>query len=157
MFTETLKERQALAQAVPTTINSGATASINTGNGLNMAILRRARAILNVGAITGGGSLNFSLQASATSGGSYSAITNSTTNPTLTGITTANQPNALEIRADQMPTGKPWLRAIVTETGGQNCLVAIDLIGDESEYKPANAQTPSLQTVTYTNDVVTAT
>lgn len=152
MFTETLNERQAIAVCIPGTINNS---SKNTGNGINMAILRRARAFLNVGA--NAGSLNFSLQASATSGGSYSAITNNTTNPTLTGITTASTTNCLEIRADQMPTGKPWLRAIVTEVNSADVVVDLILIGDESEYKPANSQTPALTTATLTNNVVTAT
>lgn len=150
-FTETLKERQAIAAATVTTLNN---TSITTGNGMNMGMLRRARAFLRCGTLTGAASVDFKLQASATSGGSYSDITNNTTNPTLTAITTDDSLNALEIRADQMPAGKPWLRAIATETASANAVVDLLLIGDESGYKPA---APAFSTYTLTNDVVTAT
>jgi hypothetical protein len=151
-FTEQMTQRQAIAVANPQTINSGGTATITTGNGINMAVLRRARGILNLGAVTGGGTVTFKLRASATSGGSFSDITTLTTNPTITGITTANQPNALEIRADEMPAGKPWLRAEATETGGQNVVADLILIGDDSSYKPGNAY----DTVTWTNNQISA-
>jgi hypothetical protein len=154
MFTEQLTEGQAIAVAVPTTLNGTSIDTLVGGNGMNMGGggPKRVRAILNVGAVTGGGSLNFSIQASATKNGTYAAITNLTTNPTLTGITTANQPNALEIRADQLPAGKPWVKAIVTETGNQNVLASITLTGDCCQYDPGS----QFDTVTWTNNVVAA-
>lgn len=148
--TEQLKERQAVAFAQAQTLSNS---SADTGNGINMGVLRRARAFLITGTLTSTASLNFSLQASATSGGSYAAITNNTTNPTLTALTTDNGLFALEIRADQMPSGKPWLKAIVTETETQNAVIALILIGDDSGYKPGNA----FGTATFTQNVVTAT
>lgn len=155
MFTETLTERTAFALGATTTLNSGGTATLNTGNGMNMAIIRRAMAKLILGTVTGGGSITFVLQASATSGGSFSTITAATTSPTLT-ATTTNGLYTLEIRADQMPNGKPWLRALATETGGQNVVTTIELTGDESAYKPTNNQTPALSTTVPTTQVVTA-
>lgn len=154
-FTEQLKERQVVAVAIPGTVNNS---TLTTGNGINMGIFRRARGILNVGSVTGGGSLNFKLRASATQGGSFSDITNLTTNPTITGITTASQPNAIEIRADMMPAGKPWLRAEVTETGSQNVVVDLLLIADESAFKPGNQYqgSPSSYGATFTNDLEAA-
>lgn len=147
-FTEQLTEGQAIAVAVPTTLNNTSIDTLVGGKGLNMGPggPRRARAILNLGALTGGGSINFSIQASATASGTYAAITNLTTNPTLTGITTANQPVALEIRSDQLPAGKPFIKAIATETGSQNVLAAITLIGDCGQYDPNN----QFDTVTWT-------
>jgi hypothetical protein len=150
VFTEQLKERQIVAVAIPGTVNNS---TLTTGNGINMGIFRRARGILNVGSVTSSGSLNFKLRASATSGGSFSDITNLTTNPTILAITTANQPNAIEIRADMMPAGKPWLRAEVTETASQNVVVDLLLIGDESAYKPGNLVGGG---ATFTNDLESA-
>ena len=149
-WNEQLTERYAIAVAQPTTINSGSTASINTGNGLFMGVIHRAFALCNIGAVTGGGAVTFQLQSATVSGGTFTNIGGSYV---LTGITTANQPNSIEIRADQMPNGRPWLRAIVTETGGQNVLVNLELIGDESAYKPANTEI-NIGNSTFTNQVV---
>ncbi len=150
VFTETLKERTAIAPGatVGGTVNS---TSILT-SALNMGVIRRARAILFIGTIPGGGVINFSLQASATAAGTYAAITNLTTNPTLTTVLAGI--SALEIRADQMPAGKPFLKAIVTETGGQTVPVDIILLGDESAYKPGSQFSTGTALI---NDVVSAT
>ncbi len=146
---ETLNERQALAMGTPATLNGTSCTTL----GIWMGGLRRARAYCNIGAITSSGSINFSLQASATATGVYTAITNNTTNPTITGIVTANALNCIEIRADQMPPGKPYLRAIATETASQNVVCDVILIGDESEYKPGNQYNNA---GTLTNNVVVA-
>jgi hypothetical protein len=155
MFTETLKERQVLASANITAINNAATASINTGNGINMGIVRRARAFLHLQ--TANGSLvNFSLLASATSGGTFAAITGLTTLPALTGLNTNNAWYAIEISSDMMPAGKPWLQAIASETNNVAVTADLFIIGDESAYKPASSQSPALSTATITNNVVAA-
>lgn len=149
---ETLKERQANAFVTTTTINSGGTASASTG-GINMGTgPRRAVGLFVLGTLTGGATVTISLQASATVNGSYTNITNNTTNPTVTGITTDDSFNRLEIRADQMPSGKPFLRATATETGAANAVVTIILLGDESQYKPGS----DFNNATITNNVVTA-
>jgi hypothetical protein len=133
MFSEQLGERQALAQANITTINSGGTASINTGNGLNMGELARARAFFHSGG-TVGGSVTCKLQASATSGGSYTDISGAA----ATAITGTHKLETIEIRADQMPAGKPWLRALAQETGGADCIMDLLLIGDEAKHAPGS-------------------
>lgn len=158
MFTETLTERQALASANITTINSGGTATITTGNGINMGILRRARAFIKIGTVTSTPSITFSLTVSATSGGSFTAVTGLTTLPSITIATpVAGQVYTIEISSDRLaPAGKFWLRAEATETAGNNCVAELLLIGDESAYKPANAQTPALSTTIPTTAVVAA-
>ena len=149
---ETLKERQALAFATTTTINSGGTASLSTG-GINMGTgPRRARAFFLLGTLTGAAAVTIQLMASDAVLGTYSAITNNTTNPTVTGVTTDDSLNCIEIRADQMPAGKPFLKAIATETGAANAVVTILLVGDESQYKPGS----EFNNATITNNVVTA-
>lgn len=152
MWQETLKERQSLAFGTTTTINSGGTASLSTG-GINMGTgPRRARAYFFLGTLTGGATVTIALQASDAVLGTYSAITNNTTNPLVSGITTDDSLNCIEIRADQMPSGKPFLKAIATETGGANAVVTILLVGDESQYKPGS----DFNNATITNNVVVA-
>ena len=60
-FTETMKERQALAPGA--TIGGSVNNSSILTSALNMGVIRRARCLLFVGAIPGGGNVNFSLQA----------------------------------------------------------------------------------------------
>ena len=154
MFTETLHRRQALSYAQTTTINSGSTASLNT-TGISMANLRRLRAFFMWGTVTGGGTVTIALQASATQGGSYANISGNTTNPVMAGVTpTSNTVSALEVRADQLPAGTVWVRAIATETGAQNVVTTILVVCDEAAYKPGNqftVTTPSPDIVTYNN------
>lgn len=145
-FTETMKERQAVSFVTTTTLNA---TSANTG-GINMGILRRARAFLVCGTLTSTASIDFSLQASATQNGSYSAITGLTTLPAVTAIVTDDSLNAIEISADLMPAGKPWLRAIATETASQNGVVTMVLVGEDSGYKPGS----DFNNATFTNNVV---
>jgi hypothetical protein len=67
-------------------------------------------------------------------------------------VTTDDSLSCIEIRSDQMPAGKPFLKAIATETGGQNAVVTILLVGDESQYKPGS----DFSNATVTNNVVVA-
>ncbi len=147
-FTQgTLKERQAVAFVTTTTLNAS---SVSTG-ALNMAIVRRARAFLVCGTLTSTASVDFSLVASATAGGSFTAITAGlTTLPAVTGIVTDDSLNAIEITADLMPAGKPFLKALATETATQNAVVTVILVGDDVGYQPGS----DYNTATFTNNVV---
>ena len=159
MRTETLTERQALAVGNITTLNS---TSMNTGTGINMGVIKKARAFFHVGTQTNGSALTLTLQASATSGGSFAAITGLTINPSITvpANIVVNTLYSLEITSDLMPSGKPWLIANAQETGGQNVQVDIILVGDESDFCPvmtvagAAAQSPNLSTATLTTATV---
>ncbi len=150
-FTEQLKEGQAVAGANITTLNSGGTATLLT-SALDMSNLRRARAFLHTGTLTGAASLTFALQASATSGGAYTNITLTTQAVVLTTLTGDDAWYAIEIRADQMPAGKPWLKALITNTAAADAVVDVFLIGDCASYSPGNQE----DTVTWTQNVVGA-
>lgn len=147
MYTETMKERQALAFKAPSTLSNSAVFT----PALRMDVLRRVRAYFQLGTLTGSASVNISLQASATSDGTFVNITTPTTDPVVTAVVTDDSLNCLEIRADQLPAGMPWVRAYAIETATANAVVGILLIGDESSYKPGNAY----NTTVPTNDVVT--
>ncbi len=87
-FTETLKEGQAVAGVAATpagqTLNNS---SVDT-QAINMSIMRRARGFLFTNTLTGAASLNFGFFASATEGGTYTAITTTTTAVQVTALTT---------------------------------------------------------------------
>lgn len=156
MRPETLKERMAVTFATTTTINAGGTASLSSP-GINMGGgPRRLRAFLVTGTLTGAASVNFSLQQSATQGGSYSAITAGlTTVPSVTGITADDAFHAIEISSDLLGTAdKPWVKAIVTETATANAVVTLVVIAEDSQYKPGRDFNSS--TTILTNDVVAA-
>ena len=122
-----------------------------------MGIMRRARLLVHIGAVSAGATLTVSLQVAPSSGGSFTAVTGLTILPILTAITpVANDFISIEISSDLLaPAGDAWLRGVVQETAGFNCLVSAVLEADESEYKPvatvtgAAAQSPGLSTVTY--------
>lgn len=148
MFTETLKERQALSFKTTTTINTGGTTSASTP-GLLTKVLRRFRGYFILGTLTSTAAVTISLQYSADDV-TYTNITNTSTDPVVSGITTDDSLNCLEITADLLPTGTKYIRATATATEAQNAVVTILLIGEEASYKPGNAYNAS----TPTNDVV---
>ena len=149
-FTERLQEGQAVGGAYPQTINNSSISS----QALWMGRIRRARGFLWIGAITSSGSVNFLAQSSATSGGSYATITTSTNTqltvaPSITAIVTQNSYNAIEVRADQMTPGQPYLKFTATETASQNVVAAIFVVGDCSADGPGNQS----DGVTWTNNI----
>lgn len=151
-FTETLTEGQSCAVGTtgPTVLNSTglATLGVNMGTGP-----KRCRVFFSFGSVNGSSLLTLQIRASATAIGGYAAITNNTTNPSLTGVLgVAGEMVSLEIRADQLPTGKPFVQGYALETGGQNVTVDIILVADCSEYSPGNA----FDNVTWVSKAVTA-
>jgi hypothetical protein len=149
-FTEQLKEGQAIAGVTATPGGQTLNNSSVVTSAIDMSIMRRARAFLFTSTLTSTASLNFGLQASATEAGSYADITLTTTAVQITAIVTDNSFNAIEIRADQMPAGKPWLIAKVTETASQNAVCCVFIVADCAAYSPGN----QADSVTWTNNVV---
>lgn len=147
-ITEQLKEGQCVAGASIATLNNSSTSS----SGLDMRSgPGRVRGILHCGTLTGAASVDFKAQASATLAGTYTDITAATTSPAITGIVTDDSWNSIEIRRDQMPTGKPFLKFKATETATANAVVDIIVIGDCADYSPLS----DYDTVTWTNNIVT--
>jgi hypothetical protein len=153
-ITEQLTERQGLAPAGSANPNAG---TFNTPGtltslsfytaALNMGLYRRARAILKVG-VNAAGNLALKLQSSTAPNGVWADITTATAPGTAVAAvlgplgvgTGANGIYTIEIRADQMPLGQPWLRAIVTESAAGSPVVDLTLIGDDGAYHPAATQ-----------------
>jgi hypothetical protein len=106
---------------------------------------KRAFFILYMGAVTGGGSINWYLQESADNStwtandtaGAFSGGAGG--NTSATGLTTANKETTVECRQDNLTAGKRYVRLQVKETGSQNVNVAVIAFGDEGDHKPNNA------------------
>ena len=133
MFTEQLTQALGFCTEVdPQVINN----TSKTAGGIDMSKFKRALFIVNVGAVTGGGSLNFQLVEDTQS--SLATATNlAGNNVSQTGFTTANKLVTFEVRADQMT--KRYLGLKVTETGVQNVNVCVIGFGGEAVLKPGSA------------------
>lgn len=142
MFTEQITQRIALANGIaPQTLNNGRLSS----DGIDLSKASRAIFILSIGAVVSGGSINWYLQESAdnsswTANDTAGAFSKSQGNNTsATGLTTANKLETIEVRADQLTSGKRYVRLQIKETGSQNVLVAVVAYSDDGRQKPNNA------------------
>jgi hypothetical protein len=141
MYQETLTQRLALANGIPPqTLNN---ARVFT-DGVDMLKSHRALFIVTVGTVTAG-SISCWLQESAdnsswTSNDTAGSFSNSGgANVSQTGITTSNQVVTFEVRADQLTTGKRYVRLEAKEVNGSNTIVGVAAFGDEGSHKPNNA------------------
>ncbi len=137
MYTEQITQAMAIGPAVnPQVVNNQS----KTAGGIDMAASRRAIFILEIGAVTGGGSINAQLVEDTQA--SLATATNlAGSNTSLTGLTTANKQYTFEARAGQMT--KRYLGLKITETGSQNVNVCVVAIGMEGIHKPDNANNDS--------------
>jgi hypothetical protein len=142
MYTEQITQRLALSNGIaPQTLNN---ARLNS-DAVDMQKSRRAIFILQIGAVTGGGSISAWLQESAdnstwTANDTAGSFSNSGgNNVSQTGLTTSNKTYTFEVRASQLTTGKRYVRLQIKETGSQNVLVTVVGFGDEGVEKPNNA------------------
>lgn len=147
-FTEQLTEGQAITGSTIATLNNSTllTTAINAG-GMGP---KRFRCILRTGTLSGSASLDLVAQASATSGGVYTTITCTTTSPAISTITTDDGWFSIEIRSDQMPTGKPYLKFLLTETASANAVACMFVVADCSQASPGN----QFDAITFTTSVV---
>ena len=133
MYTEQITQAMVIGLSVnPQVINNAS----KLAGGVDMSLSRRAIFILEIGAVTGGGSINAQLVEDVNQ--NLSTATNLAGNNTsLTGLTTANKQYTFEARAGQMT--KRYLGLKITETGVQNVTVTVIGFGDEAGHKPGNA------------------
>jgi hypothetical protein len=136
MYTETLTQRLGIAIPVnPQTLNN----SNATAGPVDMSLFRRALAIVEIGTVTGGGSITAQLV--ETNNSNMTGATNLGGSNTSQVLTTSNKQYTFEARSDQMT--KRYLGIKLTETGSQNVVVCAVLFGDECAHKPGNANNDS--------------
>lgn len=133
-FTEQLTQALSIPAASIYPVNVANNATGNVCGPINMRNFRRAMAHVVVGVLTGTANVQAFFQSSATSGGTFANVSGGATIGT---VNTANTEYTLEIRADQMPSGQPWLQLVVL-VGGNSAYIAAPLYGDASDYAPAN-------------------
>jgi hypothetical protein len=131
VYTEQLTQRLAITAPVNPQVVNNAT---KTTGGVDMQQSRRAFFVLEIGAVTGGGSINAKLQES-TDNSSFTDLSGN--NVSMTALTTANKQYTFEVRAGQLT--KRYVRLSLTETGSQNVNVCAVGWGDEGVHKPDNA------------------
>jgi hypothetical protein len=112
-------------------------------DGVDMSKSHRVFFVLAVGAVTAGSisawlqesSDNFNTdvptndQASAFSNSGGSGLS-------LTGLTTSNKEYTFEVRADQLTTGKRYVRLEVKETAGSATYVSVTNVGQDGSHQP---------------------
>ncbi len=137
MYTEQITQRLGIAAAInPQTLNN----SNATTGGIDMSLFHRAFFVVEVGSVTGGGSITAQLVES--NNANLSSPSNlAGSNVSLTGLTTSNKQYTFEVRADQM--SKRYLGLKLTETGSQNVVVCAVAYGDECNHKPGKANNDS--------------
>ena len=131
MYTETITQRLALTAPINPQVVNNAT---KTTGGVDLSIAHRAFFLLEIGAVTAGGSINAQLQES-TDNVTFTNLAGN--NVSLTGLTTANKQYSFEVRPDQLT--KRYVRLSITETGAQNVNVCAAGWSDEGDHKPNSA------------------
>jgi len=139
MYTEQLTQRLGIAAPVaPQTLTGTATA--NSGS-VDMSKFHRALFLFETGAF-GGTSPTLSAVLQIQESPDNSTWSNNATIPNAT-VTTASSQATLEIRADQVGTGKRYVRLqAVCTIGGTSPTIPIAVIGfgDEANHKPGSEQ-----------------
>lgn len=102
---------------------------------INTNVFRRIFAHVQVGVVTTNSNIQAFFQASNVNNGTFTNVANG---PTIGIVNTSNTEYTLEIRADQMPAGKPWLQLGVL-VNVANAFLSAELYGGESAYKPAQS------------------
>lgn len=138
MYTEQLTQRLGIAApAAPQTLTGTATA--NSGS-VDMSKFHRALFLFETG-VFGGTSPTLSAVLQIQESADNSTWSNNATIPSAT-VTTASSQATLEIRADQLGTGKRYVRLqAVCTIGGTSPTIPIAIVGfgDEAAHKPGSA------------------
>jgi hypothetical protein len=139
MYTEQLTQRLGItAAAVPQQLTS--TSTINSGK-VDMSIFHRALFLFETG-VFGGTSPTLSAVLQIQESPDGSTWTNNAIVPSAT-VTTASNQATLEIRADQLGSGKRYVRLqAVCTVGGTSPTIPVAVVGfgDEAAHKPGSAQ-----------------
>jgi hypothetical protein len=139
MYTEQLTQRLGItAAAVPQQLTS--TTTLTSGK-VDMSVFHRAIFFFETG-VFGGSSPTLSAVLQVQESPDGTTWSNNATIPSAT-VTTASNQATLEVRADQLGTGKRYVRLQAACTiGGSSPTVPVAVVGfgDEAAHKPGSAQ-----------------
>ena len=107
----------------------------NSITNIDFSKVERMMWIIDVGSVGAAGTVDFKLQESKTSGGTYQDIAGTA----ITQVTASNKVVTVELRADQLDAGYRYVRhnLVIGTNAVQVCVLAL---GGEAEYKPAKSQ-----------------
>jgi hypothetical protein len=138
MYTEQLTQRLGFtAPVAPQTLTT--TSTVNSGS-VDMAEFHRSLFLFETGAF-GGTSPTLSAALQIQESADNSTWSNNVTIPSAT-VTQASKQATLEIRADQLGTGKRYVRLqVVCTIGGTSPTIPVAIVGwgDEATHKPGSA------------------
>lgn len=102
---------------------------------VNMSRYRRLFAAINIGAVGGAGTVDAKFVASATSGGTYTAVTGTS----ITQIAAASKIVVIELKAETLQAAGqgPYVKLSLT-VGGNAVLTAAIVYGAGDRYEPAS-------------------
>jgi hypothetical protein len=132
VFTETLTQSLAVMGAIPASNHAANTDTAIAG--IDMSIIRRLIAYLDVGVLGTNANVQLYFRASA------QANMNTTTNvaPAIpVTVNTNNRISSLEVRADQLPANTRYVQPVLIVNTAAS-FVGLLVLGGESSYKPAN-------------------
>jgi hypothetical protein len=135
MITEQLSQALSIAGTPvhPQTLNN----STQKTGAVDMQKFERVMFVVDIGAVTGGGSLSMKIQESVdTTDGNFSDLSGGG----ATAVTASSKVVTLECRARQLSSGKRYVRCVLTETGSQNVVCGCLPLGGEAHQKPGSAQ-----------------
>jgi hypothetical protein len=133
MYTEQMTQAlSVLGKLDPQSLAAGTDTSITN---IDMSKFRRLMFIVEVGSVGAAGTVDFKLQESKTSGGTYQDISGTA----ITQITATGKIATVEIRAEQLDAGYQFVRHSLT-IGGNAVLVGVVALGGEAVEKPGKAQ-----------------
>ena len=132
MFTEQLTQAlSVIDQLDAQSLGAGANTAITD---IDMSKFSRLMVVISIGSVGAAGTVDAQFFDSATSGGTYAALAGTS----ITQVIASNKIVTMEIRADQLASGKRFLQCRIT-IGANAVLVAAVALGGEAPYKPANA------------------
>jgi hypothetical protein len=128
-----LNERLAIVATIdPSSQAAGAASS----TAVKMDIHREVMFLLQTGTLGTSATVDMKLQSSATSGGTYTDITNKSITQLVKASNDNNQAS-INIRASEMPAGQPFVKAVVT-VGTAASLTSLVGLAENDRYEPAN-------------------
>lgn len=146
MFTEELSKALAVIGHTPAASQTSGTVYVSSP--VNMAVFRRALALVDMGVMPSGtlagqwyAANNVAFTTAGTIASGYTTTNTTTTVGTVLTIGTsgATRVEEHELRADQMPTGMQWAQYQISVSSAAAPVFGVIILGGEAGYKPASA------------------
>jgi hypothetical protein len=133
MARDKLSQKLAIVQTINPVSVSASTVNMT---GISMAQHRKLMFILQTGVLGASATVDFKLQSSATSGGTYADISGKSITQLVKASNDNNQA-VIEIQASELPAGQPFVRGVYTVGTAASILSGV-VLGSNERYEPAS-------------------